>query len=212
MAKTAITIICDTATKKAIIVGTAALRETITVTLTSSGTFGAADLVLGLVENGVLLASIPQGSFSGTGPNHITGDLNLNTNQMIAYFSADVGRTIRKITLCLWDITNQALVLNSTIDVINNPYSDGMEAPTDALPIGHGEYAPIENGVTGGNSHVHQNGDGGDLSPYFIVRVPANGFFRQSTDGLDLECKDRVDGLWRPLISYGGLPTFGDPV
>jgi hypothetical protein len=204
MAKTTATIACTISTKKATVTGTLALRETVAVTLTGTGTYGAADLVLGIVDNGTLLATIAQGGFTGTGPSSITGNLNLNTTEMVAFFSEDVGRTKRYPQLCIWDITNQALVVNDKIEVLNNPYSTDMDDPTAADPIGHGDYAPIENGVTNGDDHTHQNGDGADLSTYYVKRVTTGANFRIATDSLTIELKDVVLNTWHTLILANG--------
>ena len=213
--KTTATIACTLTTKKATVSvnssasGLMSLRETVAVTLTGSGTFGAADLVLGLVDNGTLLATIAQGGFTGTGPSGITGDLNLNTTELVAVFSADVGRTRRKVALCIWDITNQALVINDYVEILNNPYSTDMDDPAAATPIGHGDYAPIENGVTNGDAHTHQNGDGADLETYYLKAAQSGAFYRRSTDKLDIEVKDRVLGTWHPLILANGTLGVG---
>jgi len=215
--KTTATIACTLTTKKATVSvnssasGLMSLRETVAVTLTGSGTFGAADLVLGLVDNGTLVATIAQGGFTGTGPSSITGDLNLNTTELVAVFSADVGRTKRKVALCIWDITNQALVINDYVEILNNPYSTDMDDPAAATPIGHGDYAPIENGVTNGDAHTHQNGDGADLSVYYIKRNISGANFRLSSDGLNLEFYDVVRKTWNTVLlangSFGSLPV-----
>ena len=209
MANTNIVLALSLEDKKTVMTGLPGLYENVIVTLVGSGSYTAANLVLGIINDGVLCATIPQGGFTGVGPSGISGSLNLNTQELINVFSPDIGRTMRKFTVAIWDLSRSSLVTNDVIFIVNNPYNSSMAPPTPVPPIGGGSinYVALSDYL----AHVHQTGDGGSLDPYYMRRSQNGAFFRQSADNLDIELRVRIDGKWRTLISYNGLLTLGDP-
>ena len=129
MSNTAITITLSETDKTAVITGdTIAIRETITVTLANTGSLSSADLQLGIVEKGVLIGSI-------TTFTDFVGTLDLNKTEIISYYGNMSGRSTRTFNFAIWDLTNDNLVTLSTIEILNNPYEEGMTEPTDVTPI-----------------------------------------------------------------------------
>lgn len=204
---TTLTGVITLATKKIVLTEQVAIREQIDLSFTGFGTAGAADLICAIVYEGALMAKLQPMTGGGGGP--LTGVLDLNTTQIVAPFANMAANARIKMVLVIWDVTNADCLLNDFIWIENNPFAVGMVDPTPVAPITPGTYALIANGVQGGSGHVHQTGDGGDLTPYFIARVPAGGFFRQSSDGLDIVLCDRLTGEWKPLILYNGSLSTG---
>lgn len=209
-ATTTISIAVTLTAKTVVVTGLMAIRETVAIILTGTGAAGGTDLRLGLV--GIVDGEKTLLAFSDdlvTDGDHIDGTLDLNTEEMVDFFDGHRPEKIQVVTLAIWDITNQQLLVNAPINVKNNPYDDSMADPTPVEPIAGVEYAPIANGVTNGDAHLHQAGDGGDLTPYLMARTPTGGFFKQSSDNLDIMLKDRLTGDWRPLILYNGALSVG---
>ena len=191
---TQITLTLNITNKTCVMTGLPGLRENVNVALINTGTLVADNLVLGLIDHGVLLASIPAGSFSGVGPTGINGNMNLNTQEMVDLFTPDIGRTMRRVVIAIWDVAASALICNSTIEVVNNPYNSSMDPPVSVPPIGGGNIFYVA--LADYQAHVHQTGDGGSLDPYYIRRVTPGANFRVSTDGLNLEFYDPYLQTW----------------
>jgi hypothetical protein len=203
---TTLTGVVTLATKRVVLTGQVAIREKINLVLTGTGTAAASDLILALVHEGTLVAMLqPLVDYT----THFGGILNLNTEEIVAVFDSMAANAKVKMSIVVWDTTNSCTLVNDFITVQNNPYDSSMDDPTAVGTIGGVEYAPLENGVSNGDSHNHQNGDGADLSPYLIKRVPEGGFFRQSTDNLDIELRDRISNTWHTLILANGTLGIG---
>ena len=186
-----------------------AIREQANIHFTGYSPAGPADLILAIVYDGALMAKLqPMVDYT----TYAGGVLSTNTTQIVAVFEGMAANARVKMSIVVWDVTNKNALVNDWIWIQNSPYDPSMQDPTPVDPITPGIYALIENGVTHGDGHIHQTGDGGDLKPYFIARIPAGGFFRQSADGLDLELRDRVDGSWRTLILANGSLGVGPSV
>jgi hypothetical protein len=206
-------------TKTAVFTGQIAIREKINLSITGYGTAGATDLCVGLVFDGVLIAKT-QGLTTGTA---FTGILDTNTEEAVAALGDAAANTKIKCSFVIWDTTNSCLLVNDWIYVLQNPYNTGMADPSVVEPIGHGEYAPIENGVTNGDAHSHNNGDGAqidhtDLSNIgtlthaqidtllaFLQGSAALGNLRYSTSTGKWYLVDVDDGsLWHSIEAAGG--------
>ena len=203
---TALTGVITLSTKKIALTEQIAIREKATISFTGYGAAGAADLILAIVYNGALMAKL-QPMVAGSGI--ITGTLDLNTTEIVAVFSGMAANARVKMSIVIWDVTNECTLVNDFIWTQNNPYSTDMDDPTPVSPITPGTYALIANGVTNGDTHTHQNSDGADLKSYFIARTPAGAFFRMSSDGLDIELRDRVNNKWYPLLLANGSIGIG---
>jgi hypothetical protein len=203
---TALTGVITLSTKKIALTEQIAIREKATISFTGYGAAGAADLILAIVYNGALMAKL-QPMVAGSGI--ITGTLDLNTEEIVAVFSGMAANARVKMSIVIWDVTNECTLVNDWIWVQNNPYSTDMDDPTAVDPITPGTYALIANGVTNGDTHTHQNSDGADLSPYYVKRVTTGANFRIATDGLTIEMKDVVLGSWHTLILANGSLGVG---
>jgi hypothetical protein len=188
------------------LVGRVAIREKVNLILTGYGTAGATDLHAAIVYDGALMAHLTPLVNYGT---YIGGELSTNTTEIVAEFSNMSTAAHKRMSFVIWDTTNSCLLVNDWIKVYNNPYDPSMADPTPVEPIGGVDYAPLANGVTNGNTHTHQNGDGADLATYYIKRSEAGAFFRQSSDNLDIELLDRVNGTWHTLILANGTLGIG---
>jgi len=194
------------ASKQIAITEQIAIREKVNLVLTGYGTAGAADLLIAIVHDGALMA-ILQGLTDYT--TYIGGVLNLNTEEIVAVFDNMSANAKVKMSIVIWDLTNECTLVNDFLLIQNNPYNSSMDDPTPVDPITPGTYALIANGVTNGDSHTHQNGDGASLDPYYIRRSQTGAFFKQSSDGLDLMLRDRLTGEWRALILYNSAISLG---
>ena len=197
------------ATKKIVLTEQIAIREQVTISFTGYGAAGAADLILAIVHEGALMALL-QPMVAGTGI--VTGVLDLNTEEIVDVFDGMAANAKVKMSCVVWDVTNECTLVNDWIWIENNPYDTAMDDPTPVAPITPGTYALIANGVTNGDNHDHNGGDGADLSDRYLLRVPPNAFFRVSTDGLDIELRDRLTNDWRTLILYNGALSVGPTV
>lgn len=206
---TDLTIVVDLTTKTAVFTGRIAIRESIALHITGTGVAGASDLHAAIVYDESLMAHLtPLVDYS----TYFGGTLSTNTEEIVAEFNNISSAGHKRMTFVIWDTTNSCLLVNDWIKVYNNPYDDSMADPTAVEPIGGVDYAPLANGVTNGDSHTHQNGDGAELSDYYIAREPDGAFFRQSDDGLDIELRDRALGTWHPLLLVNGVIGIGDAV
>ena len=196
-------------TKKISLTNQVAIREKANLHFTGYGTAGASDLICAITYEGALMALLQPMVDHTT---YIGGVLNLNTVEIVAAFANMPSNARIKMSIVVWDTTNSCTLVNDFIQVQNNPYDSTMETPAPVDTIGGVDYAPLENGVTNGDNHTHQNGDGASLDPYYIVRIPAGGFFRQSTDNFDIELRDRATGTWHPLLLVNGTLGIGDAV
>ena len=117
-----------------------AVRETVDVSLYGFGSASAADLIFGLVRNGVLCAFIDDFTDSGT---YYSGSLNLNTDEMVAAMVGTSGKQVRQFEVFCWDTANSDLLVNDNIKIQHNPYSSSMADPTPVGGIGE-IYMPAE--------------------------------------------------------------------
>ena len=147
-------------TKKAVFTGDIAIREKVDLVVSGFGTAAAADLIVALISDGVLIALL-QGLTTGT---TYTGTLDLNTQEAVDLFDHCPANASKKVFCVIWDETYNCLVLTDWLWIKNNPYDSDMEDPVAVDPIGGVTYAPISKGVDGGNSHDHLGGDGGTIA------------------------------------------------
>jgi|GEM_PF-3923925 len=206
---TNLTVVIDLTTKTVTLTGKVSIRENVILHITGYGTAGAADLHCAIVYDDSLMAHLtPLVNYT----TYIGGTLSTNTTEIVAEFSRKSSAAHLRMSFVIWDTTYNCLLVNDWIKVYNNPYDPSMADPTAVDPIGGVEYAPLANGVTGGDSHTHENGDGASLSSYYMRRTPTGGFFRQSTDGNDIELKDRILGTWHTLLLANGSVSVGPAV
>lgn len=129
--KQTLSITCNISTKNATLSGQVAIRETVTVYVTSFGGTVASSLRLGICKKGELFAVC--NTFT-TGATIFTGELDLNTEELVDIFGNRGGNETMSFELALWDVLNDRLLVNTTISIMNNPYSEGMADPT---PVDH---------------------------------------------------------------------------
>jgi len=132
--KQTLSITCNLATKGATLSGQIAIRETISLSVTSFGGTVASSLRLGICKKGELFASCNEFT---TGETIFTGELDMNTEELVDVFGNKAGNGTMDFELALWDILNDRLLVNTTISVMNNPYSEGMADPTTVDPIAY---------------------------------------------------------------------------
>lgn len=162
MGTTALGIVIDVGAKTITVDHTIAIRETVDLTLTGYGSAGASSLRLGLIHKGTLVASC---NIFTVAPLGYTGTLDLNTEEIVAVFAGKSAQSTKNLDLAIWDIIEHDLLVNDKLAVQNNPYQEGMDEPTAVAPIGGvTDYAPLDMGVTGGNSHAHSNSDGATIN------------------------------------------------
>ena len=195
----------DLTTKKIDLTDQIAIREKIELNFTGYGTAGASDLICAIVYDGELMALLQPMVDHTT---YIGGVLDTNTQEIVAVFDNAAPNCKIKMTLVVWDTTNSNMLVNDFVWVEQNPYDPSMETPTSVGTIGGVQYAPLANGVTNGNSHTHQNGDGALLDPYYLRTDAANGEkYRRNADGIHLDLKDEIDGHWYTITLNNGAIT-----
>ncbi|MFA5187238.1 MAG: hypothetical protein WC551_12240, partial [Patescibacteria group bacterium] len=109
---------------------TLAIRETAYCAITGLVDSVASNLVLRITKG--TNAYVNATSFS----NHAGmayGPVDLNTTEMVDFFSGQNPTVQRSFTLAIWDTVLNRLLVNADIDVQNNPYVSGMPGPS---PIG----------------------------------------------------------------------------
>lgn len=106
-----------------------AIRETIAIALINTGSAVATNLRLGVLDRQTELAYTDD-FVSGTG--QFDGTLDLNTTALIDFFARfNDARKKRRFDLGLWDTSRNKLMINDKINIMNNPYFEGMPLPTE---------------------------------------------------------------------------------
>jgi hypothetical protein len=198
MSQTMTNLTLNLATKQAVLSGEMmALYENVNITLLNSGSYSAANLVLGLIHNGVLLASIPQGSFTGSSPSGINGNLNLNTDEMISLFTPAIGRVTIPVSVAIWDMGSSSLLTNDTLYILNNVFNSSMGPPVPVPPFGGGstQYVAL----------ADYNTEIASLPGTFVQRNYPGGNYRISADGLNWEFYDAGLQLWEGWGPVNGV-------
>jgi hypothetical protein len=204
---TTLHVVVDLATKGAVFTEEIAIREQVDLNIVGTGTAGASDLIAAVIFDGNLMALLqPLVSHAG----YIGGVLDLNTSEIVAIFEGLSANAKRKCVFVIWDTTNECCVCNAFLMIGNNPYDPSMSDPTPVPPITPGVYALVANGVTGGSGHTHQNGDGADLTPYFLAAVAGSSGrkFRLNADGIHIDLCDDVTATWGMLTVQNGALTW----
>jgi hypothetical protein len=184
MAHNTLTVALDVANKTATLTGMIAIREVIDVTLTGAESATAANVRLAIIQRSTNVAVC--NTFAATGVSGVyTGELSLNTEdpgiiEWFAHMAKHDG--YKTFVLAVWDIVGNTLMCNCDITVYNNPYDPSMEDPTPVDPIGGvTAYAPLENGVTNGDSHDHHGGDGAQINYANLSGLPTIPTLSSST-------------------------------
>jgi len=194
-------------------------EENVRITLSGFTPHGGTDLSLFIILNGTLLASCDTFDVSGI------GILDTNTTEMIAAFAGRADQSKRNLSAILLDVTNAVELANDKMEFINNPYQDGMSDPTDATAVGGGAYAPVANGVTNGDTHDHDGGDGGQIDHTKLSTIGTITHAQIDTHIANIEAvitasgtqakinqlyiKDDLSGKWRRLFLYNGAMALG---
>ena len=127
----------DLQKKKVKITDTVAIRTTVPVTLINIGTSDPDYLVMRITgstpqDASTLYAILDVFNLVVGDSTKATGNLNLNTSELVAYFEGLGPQTVRTFNLGLWDTQNNWLLINYDIDIQNNPYVDGMPGVSPA--------------------------------------------------------------------------------
>jgi hypothetical protein len=117
--------------KKAKIREKVAAYETVTVTLEDVVGFVATDLRLSLIRDGVECTYC--NTFVDMGNGTFQGVLDLSTPQVVDFFTDLEGRDTIDFQATIWDETNENLLINTILPVMNNPYYPGMPSPTPGI-------------------------------------------------------------------------------
>lgn len=107
-----------------------AIRETVEVILEGTSGMATETLILALIYRGTLLAYCD--SFTETA-GKISGVINLNTEPLAALFAGKSDQATKYVSVTLWDDENDNLLLNTEIEIMNNPYMAGMDEPGPVL-------------------------------------------------------------------------------
>lgn len=67
---------------------------------------------------------------------YYSGELNLNTAEMVAAMEGTTGRQSRQFLFFVWDSTNNDLLGNGVLAIYANPYSSSMVSPSPIASIG----------------------------------------------------------------------------
>jgi hypothetical protein len=122
------TLTINVVTKEIVQTGVPALREHVTVRLVSIGTASPGNLVLYVYRLGREMAKCL--TFALVGAN-VEGTLALDGTAITADFAtlADP-QGKRQFDVAVYDNARQKLLVNTKLDVMNNPYVAGMTPPT----------------------------------------------------------------------------------
>ena len=168
MANTQITVTIDTLTKRITAqTGVMSIRETVELTIIGGtvADYSGYRLWITHPSSDSTLASC--NAFTEDGDGYATGTLNLNTTELIAFFSGYRGRGQIRFFMSMYDITNDNYVLLDGVMILNCEYQVGMDEPTAADYIGG---VPVE-GVTNGDTHDHYGGDGGQIDHIRLANI-----------------------------------------
>lgn len=125
-------IVVDLATKEITSTNTVvAIRENVYTVITNLGDSAAEDLVLRIMDRAGTVYAIAT-NWAEDAEGNATNTVDLNTTEFVDFFTNMPPQATRSFTLAVWDMTNVWLVANDTIDVMNNPYYDGMPGPSPA--------------------------------------------------------------------------------
>ena len=144
MAKRAITTLTiDLTEKTATASGVMAFRDTVQVILTATDIedFTAAGLVLYVLRKlsgtRTMCAQCVTFTLNGT---QFEGDLDLNTTPLETYFTNKRDQHKGTFTFLVQNTTDLAMLFNQRLQILNNPWEDGMPGPS---PVGT-DYMPKE--------------------------------------------------------------------
>ena len=121
----------DLSNKTATVSAVIAIRETVNVSLVNIGTSAATNLCLRLVLTTNAYANAT--NFVSNGVSTAFGALDLNTTELVNYFSGYNPTASKKFSMAVWDTALGTLLLNDYINIQNNPYDPTMPGPS---PLG----------------------------------------------------------------------------
>jgi hypothetical protein len=110
-----------------------AIREVVQITLLGMGRHVASGLVLAIIKNNALVAKCESWTVSG---NNAVGELDLNTEDIVAHFAGSAPAAIKNFSVSLIVIDPQTSLATDAISIHNTPYDDSMSAPTPLVPWG----------------------------------------------------------------------------
>jgi len=110
---------------------TLAIRETVYVKLANIGESAATNLCLRLVRETNAYANAT--NFVASDSTNAYGALDLNTTELVNYFTGLNPTASRQFSLAVWDTSLGRLLVNDYISVQNNPYDPTMPGPS---PVG----------------------------------------------------------------------------
>jgi len=146
--------------------GEIALGETIDLLLFNTGTAVAGDLYAALCFRGDRYAVC--NSFS-SGSGSIDGVMDLDTTELADAFANIVGRGKRTFYFCVWDNSNDNLLVNEPVEIMNNPYYTGSGGVSPVVP-------PDNQVMLYDNQVNHVNlGAAADIRAYTIEYVVDDG-------------------------------------
>lgn len=125
MAKSTLTIAFTQSNKKVSITGTAAVRETVTVTVTGGAALIADGLTLKIQDksnHGETTPIAVLSTWSTSGLNAV-GELNLNTTEAIEVFENVANQGFKAFNILVYTTTGSALMANGVITIMNFPSS-----------------------------------------------------------------------------------------
>lgn len=107
------------------------IRETVPVRLVNIGDSNPTNMVLRITKDGTMYAT-KTGFFYGSSTNYAEASVDLNTDELVTYFTNMNPLVSHPFYLSVWDSAQSRLLINDVIEIQNNGYVPGMSSPTPA--------------------------------------------------------------------------------
>ncbi len=193
---TPITATINTTTKEAIISGTSSLRETIALTVVNIGTASAAALTAAIFDGDN--TRLAEGmSFAASGDNAL-GDINLNTEELIAAFALSNNRDKKTFTLVITDGATEDVLCNTKIKIIYTPDAGVTPVPVtgDGVAYTSGEKTKL--------AGIAESATANDTDATLLARENHTGTQTADTiSDFDAEVSNNIDVAANTLVKHG---------
>lgn len=209
-----ITLTIDLARKKVTSSAVMAIRETVPVRLVNIGPAAPSNLVLRITDGLGVTYAMTEAFASGGSYTSIqygvtsvlssaTGNLDLNTSELVSFFSNRAPSFVRSFWAGVWDVAENRLLVSDAMQIQNNPWRPDMPGPS---PVGT-HYLAIDPDTTPQNGFVVQY-SGGVWAPV----DPAAMFAAVSLD-LSQSLAGKADSnlVWSTFAKLSDLPPPFDP-
>jgi len=193
---TPITATINTTTKEATISGTSSLRETIALTVVNIGNSSAAALTAAIFDGDN--ARMAEGlSFADSGANAV-GEINLNTEELIAAFALSNNRDKKTFTLVIIDGATEDVLCNTKIKIIYTPDAGVTPVPVtgDGVAYTSGEKTKLAGIAEGATTN--------SADATLLARANHTGTQTAATiSDFDAEVSNNTDVAANTLVKHG---------